>query len=218
MPLAEPPTDPKGLNSFPTRRLEVGEVLYRMHQRERGVFWFSSLPDGGKRYDLAHPDGACYTARSAAGAWLEVYRDRPTIALAELRSRRLTTITSPREVALADLTSTQARGFGVTGDIHVEDTAHYRLPRAWAAALHAAGWRGLEGRARHDPALDERTVTLFDRGGAHAPFDDDWPCVTREVATNWDLHDEMRQRFGYIVAMPVPQDVVTISPPADGGP
>lgn len=211
MPLAEPP-DPAAVSGFPGRWLIQGDVLYRIHWRTYGAFWFSSLPDGEGRYDLPSPHGACYTARSSAGAWLERFQTDTTVDLAELRQHRLARITTPVDLNLADLAASLARGFGVTGDIHVMDSDEYRLPRAWAAALHGVGWRGLEGRARHDPALGERTVTIFDGEGAHAPFDDEWRCVNREVATDWDLHDEMRQRFGYVVAMPVPQDVVTIRP------
>lgn len=215
MPLAQPPAVTAGLISFPARRLRVGEVLYRIHVRDKGVFWFSSLPSGENRYDLPHPHGSCYTARSPTGAWLEIYRTSMTVDLAELRRRRLAAITVPVDLDLADLTADLVRSFGITAEIHVTDADDYRLPRAWAAALHAAGWRGLEGRARHHPVLAEGTVTLFDSAGAHDPFGREWTAVTSDLATEWDLHDDVR-RFGYTVVMPVPHDVPTTSLPPDG--
>lgn len=209
MPLGLPPSRDR-LIAFPVRRLAPGDTLHRIHRREHGVFWFSCLPDGGKRYDLPPPNGACYTARTPVGAWLEVYREAEqlTVDVAELQVRRLATITAPVELDLADLTAERAHGFGVTIEIH--STPDYRLPRDWAAALHTAGWRGLHGLARHDPSGGERTVTLLDRAGAHLPFDEEWAHEERDLATAWDLHEEAQRRFGYVV-MPVPFDVGTVA-------
>lgn len=207
MPLAPPPADASTLHPFPAARLERGQAVHRIHLRIHDPFFFRSLSAEGGRYDLERPNGACYLADTAVGAWLEVFRHAMSVDLAELRDRRLARITTPRTLGLADLTAPGARGFGVTGEIHTIDD--YTLPRAWASALHSAGWRGLAGKARHDPALHEGTVTLLDQEGAHEPFGEHWPFDLHELADNWALHDEMRT-YGYVIVMPIPHDVPTI--------
>lgn len=48
------------------------------------------------------------------------------------------------------------------------------LCRRCATELHGAGWQAIHHGAQHDPTGAGRTVTLFDRSGAHPPWGDDW--------------------------------------------
>lgn len=221
MPLAAPPDDSAALASFPSRALDLGSPLYRIFRavdsedRPRSPFWFGARPTtGGNRYDLPAPDGCCYLAESPIGAWLEVFNDgdAQSIELMDLVPRRLATVVAPASVALADMTAAAARGFGLTGEIHV--TTDYTVPRLWAERLHEAGWRGLRGRARHDPGLEQPTVTLFDARGEHPPFGMTWHTVVTTVEDDLALHHGVRQ-YGYEL-VPIPFDVAT-SEPRGGG-
>lgn len=179
----------------------------------RHCFWFGSatvIPDTpGGRYDLQPPDGACYLALSAIGAWLEVFRCTLIVASEDVRRRRLLSTRPPRRIRTADLLSPKARGYGVTGDIHTH--ADRSLTRAWARRLHDAGFRGLLGKIKHDPALRERSLTLLDAAGGHEPFGWRW---LRRIES---LHDadgliSTVASYGYRVLEP-PHDVVTDEAP-----
>jgi len=93
----------------------------------------------------------------------------------------------------------------VTGEIHAG--ADYHIPRQWAQRLHQAGWRGVAGFARHDPALAERTVTLFDFAGAHHPS---WAPWTVAISNAAAVLASMRA-YGYAVE-PVPFEIPTTEP------
>jgi hypothetical protein len=56
-------------------------------------------------------------------------------------------------VALSDLTSRKAAGFGVTAE--VGSVVPYDLPQSWAARVRAAGSEGLVYWLRHDPSRTE---------------------------------------------------------------
>lgn len=215
MPLGPPPDDSDALSGFPrvSPRFDASVPLYRIFRHRdpgtgqpREPFWFSSAEaddPGGNRYDLPPPHGVCYLARSAIGAFLEVFRSPGLVATDDLRARRLCRTRIPRPLRLADLLSRRARGFGVTGEIHT--CADYRLPRLWADALRRSGFRGLRGKVRHDPPLREQSVSLFDRGGAHAPFGWRWWTEVTRIEADTELL-LTAARYGYRVAR-IPYEV-----------
>lgn len=118
-------------------------------------------------------------------------------------------VSSPKALDLADLTHPAARSHGITAEIHAGPD--YTVPRQWSERLHQAGWRGLAGRARHDPGAGERTVTLLDDAGAHHPFGTTWHIVTSDIENDLALHQAVRA-YGYEVA-PIPFEFPTAGPP-----
>lgn len=178
MPLRCPPPGPAALGGLP--RLRLGRrTVWRVFQRRRGHPWFfAAVPPGdpgaGGRFDLLAPDGACYLATSKTAAVLEALQGYgegllPDNALRRRAAARIDApVTAPPAVRL---TAAAARGAGVTAALWAgEDRG---CTQAWAANLHRAGWRAAHHGIAHDPAGRLRAVTLFDRAGAHLPYDDE---------------------------------------------
>jgi len=222
MSLSQPPRSADDLQGFPRPEPPIGpgqpplwRVFLHRDPETGGVrqpFHFASAPAGnapGGRYDLPAPHGACYLALSPVGAWLEVFRSTRVIARDDLRRRRLLATRPPRRLATADLLAKGAAGFGVTGDIHT--CADHSLTRAWATRLRQAGFRALLGKVRHDPGLRERSLTLLDRAGEHAPYGWRWHEQITPLGEAEDLISAA-QAYGYRVLEP-PHDVETEDPP-----
>lgn len=208
------PPPSSGLKAFPTAS-DDGPLWRLFLARDpstgdpRSPFWFASTSDddpaAGGRYGLRDPYGTCYLAESPQGAWLEVFRTT-MVALRDLRRRRLCRATPPQPVALGDLASPLARGFEITGDIHT--CSDYTIPRQWAKALHAEGLGGVAGKVRHDPALEELAVALFDEAGVRSPYGLKWDITTTKPADDLDLVASMAA-WGTRVA-DIPYDVPTV--------
>jgi hypothetical protein len=217
-----PPDDPADLEDFPPLRPPPGRLarFWRLHRHfdpdsgaPRGPFWFASAePDdpGGGRYDLPAPLGANYWAGTAAGAWLEVFRDTLVVDVADLRRRRLARTRAPAKLHLANLLVKAAHRFGLTAEVHT--TPDLATTRRWAAAWQRAGFQGIWGQARHDPTVKLRTLTLLDLAGEHQPFGWSWEVQLTEPADDADLLQEMAA-WGYAAAS-VPFDVATTDPPS----
>jgi hypothetical protein len=156
--LSAPPED---LGSFPSRMLAPTKRLWRIHRAERKPWWFCS--DGDCRFDLPAPAGTCYLSEQALGSFVEVFRDITLIAEEAIAARRLSRLNVPRRMRLADCTSSRARTFGCTGEIHT--TADYELTQRWAAAFAQQGFDGLWYLVRHDPSQREVGVALFGETG-----------------------------------------------------
>jgi hypothetical protein len=215
VPLEAPGPD-HDLRAFPARVVaggDKGERLFRVFRyrdpstgRRRPPFFFASAyPDetGGGRYDLPLPDGACYLATTALGAWLETFRGVGVVAVSDVQARRMLVTSPPRPLRAANLVAAAARRFGVTAEIST--TNDYGLTRRWAAALRRAGFGALWGQARHDPTLRHRTLTLLDRAGDHLPFGWRWRHEVVRIDTNARLMAAVTAS-GFVVAE-IPYDV-----------
>lgn len=203
--LAEPPDS--GLERFPSRTLQAGIAIHRIHHHELGPFWFGSAEsdaDHGGRFDLATPKGSSYWALQAEAAFLERLARRPiTVLPLELLDRfQLSTVELPADLAVANSPVKRARAFGLTAEFHT--TSHYSITRRWASALARSGHRGLLSIPRHDVTAKLRALTLFGRGGEHRPKG--WKPQTTPLPTS--LLDSMGT-WG-IRCLPIPFDVDTI--------
>jgi len=139
------------LAAFPHCEIGPHTSLFRVVRQGRGPWWFGSSLGG--RFDLPVPEGTCYLATDPLAALLEaIGADRTDggVSADFLRERRLRRLTLPHTVTLADLTSRQAAGFGITGEI--DTIVPYELPQAWATRLREAGSEGLLYWLRHDPS------------------------------------------------------------------
>jgi hypothetical protein len=213
VPLQPPPDDARALADFPARLLgggPGGQALFRIFRHRdpatgapRPAFFFSS---GHGRYDLPEPNGSCYLATTPWGAWLETFRSIGVIALEDVHARRLVATRPPRPLRAANLLAAAARRFGITAEINT--TPDYGLTRQWAQGLHGAGFRAVWGQLRHDPTLQHRSLTLFDKAGGHEPFGWRWAQQSVPLADDRRLMGLAAGR-GFTVAE-IPHDVPTV--------
>jgi hypothetical protein len=176
-----PPAD---LTGFPAYELRRGQRLWRIHRAGRSPWWFSS--DGAGRFDLRQPDGTCYVAGDAVGAFVEVFR-QVYIQEVDVRGRLLAALSAPRSFRLADTTRAEARRFGVT--LALVGTIDYDATQEWAAAFRRAGFGGIRYRLRHDPTGSLIGFALFGRAG-----DRRWSGRSTPVPD--EVVEEARRRFG----------------------
>ncbi len=201
------------ITDFPQITFGQGSDLFRVHRRDRQPWWFASIgddPAAGGRFDLPHPAGTCSTASTAIAVLLEVVARRPIrrIPAEELDRRALTVAPTPRPLVVADATAARARGFGISGELHAG--LDYQATRAWAAALHAAGYRALLSIPRHDPSGGLRTLPLLDTAGEHQPFGWTWKAGSGPIPN--DVVDQLGE-WG-IDVVPIPGSVPVQRPPS----
>ena len=155
----------------------------------RGPWWFSS--GTSQRFDLDPPMGTCYLAEDPLGAFIEVFQDwmGAIVPAAEIEMRRLSTLSVPTAMVLADCTDQRGLAFGITAEIH--SSVDRALTHAWAAAFAQTGFDGIRYLVRHDPAqqLDRRrSLRQHGRsrlaGGLHG------------LVSTPSLVTELAQRFG----------------------
>ena len=178
---------PSSLAGFPAFHLLPSQRLYRIHRVGRGPWWFSS--DLPLRFDLVRPNGTCYLAEDDLGAFIQVFQEFARFVASEALNRRaLSTLIVPAPVTLADCTESQARGFGVTAEIH--SSVDRAWTRAWVAAFARDGYGGVRLFVRNDPAQRRVGIALIGAAG-EAP----WPIEsTRPIDS--DLARRAEQEFG----------------------
>lgn len=132
-----------------------------MHRYRRSPRWFAS--DGAGRFDLPVQHGTCYLAIDPLATLLEVARGLTIVPEDFLASRRLVSASLPSDLRLADLTAPGAYSFGITGELSA--TAGYTVPRAWALALHAAGFDGIRYHVHHGPRSELTGIAWLGRAG-----------------------------------------------------
>jgi hypothetical protein len=146
----------------------------------------------GGRFDLAEPEGTCYVAADPLAALIEIVGPESSSGLVAadfLRQRRLLRLHVPRRIALADATSRQAGGFGVT--LELCTVTPYDCPQAWAAKLRAAGSAGIVYWLRHDNSRAEGFALFGPHGEADWPWDEDQP-----QSISPEMIGRLRQEFG----------------------
>lgn len=202
------PPDSARLATFPTTR-RIPRSLHRVSEFV-GTWWFSSLPDGGGRFDLPRPEGTCYLADDLDTALGEKLLRRPKRIVPAERLRELlhSQVELVQPLVVANLTSTRATAHGVNAEIHT--SLDYAKPRAWAAAIRNAGARGLRYAARSDPSLESRCVAVFGSAGLHrrAPAG----MHTQESRLDTDRARRLLAARG-VVVVPIPRDVPTLDNP-----
>lgn len=178
-PAQGPP--PASLTGFPTRAVTGLTDLFRAHDAQRSPWWFGN--DGGGRFDLPSPRGTCYAAldaesalRERLGPVLGARAQLPESALADVVVSRLR-LSESRDVA--DLQSRRAARFGVTREL--ESMVPYAVPQAWARALAAAGFGGVQYGPRFTPG-DCSALGLFGPEGAAGWPEDTDPVPAEQVS------------------------------------
>lgn len=120
------------------------------------------------RFDLLDPYGTCYLAADMLAALLEVLaadREGAVVSSEFLSQRAIRELHVPHEIAVADMTSRRASGFGSFGiTAEIGTILPYDCPQAWAARLHEAGFWGIAYWLRHDPSRAEGIALFGSRG------------------------------------------------------
>jgi hypothetical protein len=164
-----------------------------MHSVRHGPWYFSSRRSG--RFDLPDPNGTCYLAETATGAFVEVFQrwiaQRIPIPRSEIAARHGSELFVPRPVTLADCTHPRALEFGATGELH--GTPDRELTQAWASAFHAAGFGGVRYLVSTAPAMDLVGIALFHVSGEAA-----WPVSSSGPISDAFL-GEIERLFGVLV-------------------
>jgi hypothetical protein len=194
--IPKPPADAAELAEFPRLVWTANQPLVRIHRELNEPAWFSA--DGSGRFDPppARRDafGTCYLATHPLGAFVETFgRIRP-IRQDLLDERVVSTVFTPSDVSLANLTNAALIGkFGLSAELGI--AADYDTCQLWAERLFEAGFAGVYYAARHDPALDSRSVALFGKPGLHA----DQVLVADTRAIPRELVEQATERFGFQV-------------------
>jgi RES domain len=190
---APPPADQ--LNDFPAFTLRAEATVFRVHDRERGAWWFGSAGYG--RFDLVKPRGTCYAAETPAGAFIERFGDVAAIPAGLVAAKRLAGLRLPRPFRLADATAEVALHFGVTLELSagVRNGALYGHTQPWAEAFADAGFDGIRYRCRHDPSGSETAYALFGDAGERS-----WTLAQPgSTPIRQELWEHVSERFGLIV-------------------
>lgn len=143
---------------LPRRTLRPGTLLYRIHRREHGCWFFDG--SGAGRFDPVATEGcgACYWSEQPLGAWVEVFRTRRLIPSGEIDNRCLAVAEVMQPMVVADLTSRRALAAGVTA----ATTAGHDYSEAQAIADLVQGDRaGIRWRLRHDLVQRLIGVAIF---------------------------------------------------------
>jgi hypothetical protein len=145
------------------------------------------------RFDLSSPRGTCYVAEEGLGAFVEAFQDwtGAILPVAELAARRLSLLSVPHPMTIADCPNARALSFGVTAEIH--SSPDRALTQAWASAFARDGFDGVRFFVRHDPAQLRTGVALFGLAGEIA-----WPARST-MAISAELLDNVEQQFGITV-------------------
>ncbi|MEA2233613.1 MAG: hypothetical protein QOD83_3429 [Solirubrobacteraceae bacterium] len=153
------PTERETLRTFPTYDLAIGTTVWRVHETDSGPWYFG---DAG-RFGLLPKAGTCYVAADPITTICEtVIRGRTHICPADLASKRIRGLVTPKLFAIADGTNAIHFGLGRVFGTEVP----YDTCREWAAALYETGFRGIAYWPSHDPRRgDHLSLALFDAAG-----------------------------------------------------
>jgi hypothetical protein len=167
---------PKSLAGFPRTTLRRGQRIFRAARRAPGFF----CSCGNCRFDLAEPNGTLYVGTDALVGLLETIGPHlagGVVSRQFLEERRIFSRRLSADLPVANLASRRAAGFGVTNELAT--MTPYDVPRAWAAALYAAGYAGIRYRTRFDVGAGARGLALFgDEGERGWRAQDDGPADT----------------------------------------
>lgn len=172
--LAAPGTE-EDLIGFPAVLRPVpGEILFRVHHRSRGVWWFASpREEGGGRFDLRRPCGTLNVAACAETAAREslgrLLVGAGVVPQSAVEDRTVSALVVP-QLRLADLTAGSAAQFGlVPGDVSAPQEFGYGLTQQWAEAMADAGFRGILARSRFGAGQNPQCIFVFGAAGEHKP-------------------------------------------------
>lgn len=198
----QPPGD-RDLTTLPPHHHPKGTLAYRVHQQRHSPWWYASDDNG--RFNLDPPAGTCYLSTSPSAAIREVVGDSLValgyITTAFAADRILSTLTTPTNHRLADLTHTNAANHGITREIST--CVPYDLPRQWATAIRRHHFDGIHYLTRFSTGTTDTGLALFGDAGQHDHPTDSKPVPLADAA-----------RHSNITVGAPPRAVTIINPPA----
>ncbi len=203
--------------STPIHAIKPTAVVYRIYRaRDRDghkapPWHFSSVTVATKpgRFDLAPPNGTCYTSDRSIGAWLEVFRNQALVLRTELDKRLLGHMKrAGSSLQLADLCRPWPPQFQITLDTFSGDD--YAKTQSLASQFNTQGLNGIYGFLRHDNTATARNIALFGATGNHSKMQD-WESHSTAILADKDLMSALAARGISIV--PEPYNVGITNPP-----
>jgi hypothetical protein len=184
------------ITKLPRLTLGAGTVLYRIHRRIHGPWFFDD--SGAGRFDPVHVSGrgTCYWAEEPLGAWVEVFRTRMLLPEPELDARWLTVATLASDMNVLDLCDRRGIAAGATAALTAG--SDYSDAQLLASAAQGAA-SGARWRVRHDLGQELIGLAIFGPAGALAQADMAAFATTHAQPIPPLLVAEAEREFGYRV-------------------
>ncbi len=183
--------------ALPIQILELGTVLFRLHQSNYGAIYFNPDPSWRFNDPTGKEYGVLYAALDYYAALRETLKpDKFNILSTNfLRSRCLSTLTPTRDLRLVDLAGAGLTRIGADGRL---TTGSYQISQAWSQALyrHPDQVDGLYYCSRYDPR--KLCVALYDDRVGLADLEE--KRITAENLLDPSFDSELQQfldRYGY---------------------
>lgn len=160
-----PPDPARNYTDFPAynHRARVGR--YRAHGLHNPWYFSNSIG----RFNLEAPRGTLNTASSQEVAVREflgvAFVGDPAIPASIIAERWISHLEIPG-IKAADFTAGAASAFGIVpGDVTTPMDDNYAMTRAWATAMEAAGFEGIQSRSRFGAGTHPTCLYIFGRAG-----------------------------------------------------
>ena len=197
------PEPAKDYAGFPAYHHRARVRRYRAHGLHNP--WYFSSSAG--RFNLEAPKGTLNCASTEEVAVREFLGlamvGDPAIPASMIADRWISHLEIP-EIKAADFTAGEAAAFGIVpGDITAPMDDGYATTRAWAAAMDAAGFEGIQSRSRFGAGTNPTCLYIFGPAGEKALGS------TTEKATMRSVIETMP---GYTIDSIPTSDVLVVDP------
>lgn len=161
------PDPDKDYAGFPVYHHRARVCRYRAHGLHSP--WYFSNSVG--RFNLDAPKGTLNSASTEEVAVREflgvAFVGDPAIPASMIADRWISQLEIPG-IKAADFTAGAASAFGIVpGDITAPMDDGYAMTRAWAAAMDAAGFGGIQSRSRFGAGTNPTCLYVFGPAGEH---------------------------------------------------
>lgn len=162
------PDPAKDYQGFPAYHHGARECRYRAHGLHSP--WYFSSSAG--RFNLEAPKGTLNSASTREVAVREFLGvalvGDPAIPATMITERWISQLEIPG-IKAADFTAGEASAFGIVpGDITAPMNDGYAVTRAWAKAMDAAGFEGIQFRSRFGAGTNPTCLYVFGPAGEHS--------------------------------------------------
>ena len=161
------PDPAKDYAGFPAYHHRARVCRYRAHGLHSPWYFSSSVG----RFNLEAPKGTLNSASSEEVAVREflgvAFVGDPAIPASMIADRWISHLEIPG-ITAADFTAGAASAFGIVpGDVTAPMDDDYVMTRAWAAAMEAAGFGGIQSRSRFGAGTNPTCLYVFGAAGEH---------------------------------------------------
>lgn len=161
------PDPAKDYTGFPAYYHHARVCRYRAHGLHSPWYFSSSVG----RFNLEAPKGTLNSASTEEVAVREslgvAFVGDPTIPASMIAERWISHL-EIQGIKAADFTAGAASAFGIVpGDITAPMDDDYVMTRAWAAAMEATGFEGIQSRSRFGAGTNPTCLYVFGPAGEH---------------------------------------------------